>query len=107
MAKITLSTHEFAKQIAEATKGETSKRMTIDDVKTLLRIIPSVIGENVVEGNIIRWHGFMDIFGDVKEAGKGKDPRSGKEIDLPIRMLCKTKMSRTYKDAIKAEYAAK
>lgn len=101
-----LSTHEFAKAISEATKGLTSKKITIDDVKTILRVIPGVVGEELLAGNIVRWHGFADFESVVMPAGEGKDPRTGETIQLEERMLTKVRLSRSYKESVKSAYKA-
>jgi nucleoid DNA-binding protein len=105
--KTILSAHDFAKKVTEAVKGLTSKKVTIEDVKVILRAIPGVIGEELLEGTIVRWHGFADFESEVKPAGEGKDPRTGETIQLEERMLTKVRVSRSYKDAIKAEFKAK
>ncbi|MGL4948248.1 MAG: HU family DNA-binding protein, partial [Mycoplasma sp.] len=81
-----------------------SKRLTIEDVKAFLRIMPEVVAKNVVEGNIVRIHGFADLFGSLKEACEGRDPRTGATVQLEERLLVKAKLSRTYKEAVKAAY---
>lgn len=100
-----LSTHEFAKAIAESLKGETSKRITIEDIKIVLNRIPAVVLEAILAGDEIRWHGFADFFGVVKEAGEGVNPATGEKIDLDERLQAKAKLSRTWKEKVKKKYA--
>lgn len=102
-----LSSHELAKRIAEALKGKTSKRVTIDDVKVILSTVADVVEEAVVEGNKVRIHGFADFFGVIKEAGKSRDPRTGETIEVPRRLNFKVKISRAAKDAVKEMFENK
>lgn len=102
-----MTTHEIAKMVAEACKGETDKRLTIEDAKVVLRLAAGAIADAIVEGKVVRLHGFCDLFGQVVEAGEAIDPRTGTTINVPRRMLAKAKLSRSYKQGIKDAYAAK
>lgn len=101
-----LNTHDFAKAITEKVKGETSKRVTIEDVKVILSAIPEVILEKVGQKVTVRWYGFADFYSQIKPAGEAKDPRNGNVIQLPERMLFKCKLSRSVKEKLKTAYNA-
>lgn len=99
-----LSSHELAKRLAEALKGKTSKRITIEDCKTVLGTLSDVVTEAVVAGEKVRIHGFVDFFAVIKEAGTSRDPRTGETIEVPRRMNFKVKPSRAMKDAVKKAF---
>lgn len=102
-----LSSHEFAKAMAEALKGNTSKRLTIDDCKVFQKTMIEVIRDLIVEGYKVRLHGFADFYGVEKEAGEGRDPRTGETIAVPQRLIFKMKASRAMKEAVRAAYNSK
>lgn len=96
-----LSRHDLSKAIAEEIKGKTSKRLTIDDVTTVLCAIQEVVKEQLMAGKKVRLPGLGDFSGIVKPAGEGRDPRTGEVIQLDERMSVKFKASRTLRDEIK------
>lgn len=102
-----LSSQELARRVAEALRGKTSKRITIEDCKVILATLTDVVQEAVVEGLRVRIHGFADFFGVVKEAGTSRDPRTGETIQVPKRLNFRIKPSRAMKEAVKAGFEAK
>lgn len=100
-----LQTHDIAKKVTEACKGETDKRLTIEDTKVILRTLGAVIGEELISGNIVRLHGFADFYPVVAPAGEAIDPRTSEKIAVPERMLAKVKLSRSFKTAVKETWA--
>lgn len=99
-----LTRHEIAKLLSEKLKGQTSKRIPMNDIKIILRTLPEIISESVLAGSKVRLSGLGDFFGVVKPAGEGRDPRTGEPIALEERMITKFKMSRTLKENVKAAF---
>lgn len=99
--KEVLSRHDLSKAITEKIKGKTSKRVTIDDVTTIICAIQEVVKDNLMAGKKVRLPGLGDFSSVVKPAGEGRDPRTGETIQLDERMAVKFKPSRTLKDEIK------
>ncbi len=99
--KEVLSRHDFSKAITEKIKGKTSKRITIDDVTTIICAIQEVVEDQLMAGKKVRLPGLGDFSGLVKPEGEGRDPRTGETIKLSERMAVKFKVSRTLKDNIK------
>lgn len=99
--KEVLSRHDLSKAVAEKIKGQTSKRIPIDDITTILCSLQEIVKEKLMEGRKVRLPGLGDFSGVVKPAGEGRDPRTGETIKLEERMAVKFKASRTLKDEIK------
>jgi DNA-binding protein HU-beta len=60
----------------------------------------AVITESLAEGKEVRLTGFGNFGVSDRKAGKGRDPRSGAEIDIPASKTARFRPSKQLKDAL-------
>lgn len=103
MAKINnmIEKHELAKEIVRLAKGSTNKRLTIEDTKRILSLLPNAVFNLAVEGKSCRIQGLVDFIVEYKGERQRKNPKTKEEITVAPSYVMKVKKSRTLTQKLK------
>lgn len=104
MSKEVMAKHQVAKALVEACKGQTDKRLTVDDCKKILELLPEVIVGLVATDMVVRIPGLISFEPKVVEERIARNPKTGEEITVAPTRLVKITKSRAFADKVKATY---
>ena len=74
--------------------------LTKKDAEKVLNAFTEVVTETIASGNKIQLIGFGGFDTSVRAARKGKNPQTGKEIDIPASKSPRFKAGQALKDAV-------
>lgn len=92
--------NELAAAVAEKAGMPRAKGVTVVDA------VLETIAHQLKQGQEVRLVGFGAFVVGERKAGKGRDPRTGAEIDIPAAKSVRFKPSKTLRDAISGKEAA-
>lgn len=73
---------------------------TQKDAEAVLNSFMDTVGEALAKGDKISLVGFGTFETSERSARKGRNPQTGKEIDIPAKTLPKFKAGKTLKDKV-------
>lgn len=94
-----MSKIQLIKQVAKATK--VSQKETAEVIDTFI----ASIEKEVAKGKTVSLKGFGQFYTITRDARKGRNPKTGKPIDVPATTLTKFSAGRAFKTLVKGKAA--